>query len=237
VHLLTRGLSAAEYPGHAGKEPQMAVAKEVLEKKRLVYSLQGTLLEVCSCGILCPCWVGEDPDGGECFSFLSHSFKQGQIDGVDVSGLSIVSVVHIPGNVLAPKSWKLVMFIDEKASSAQREAITKAYTGQLGGPLADLAGLVGEVVAIESAPIEHEMSGGKGTLRIKGIIDAEMEPFRGGDGTVTTLRDSIFSTVPGSPAWVGKASKNSVNLPKYGMVWNYEGRNAIQSEYKMEYYG
>ena len=30
------------------------------------YQLQGRLLEVCSCNTLCPCWVGDDPDGGTC---------------------------------------------------------------------------------------------------------------------------------------------------------------------------
>jgi hypothetical protein len=28
------------------------------------YQLEGRLLEVCTCGVLCPCWVGADPDGG-----------------------------------------------------------------------------------------------------------------------------------------------------------------------------
>jgi hypothetical protein len=27
------------------------------------YHLEGDLLEVCTCKILCPCWVGEVPDG------------------------------------------------------------------------------------------------------------------------------------------------------------------------------
>jgi hypothetical protein len=43
-------------------------------------------------GVLCPCWVGED--GGECFSFLSQSPDQGQIDGIDARP-EHVSVVHI----------------------------------------------------------------------------------------------------------------------------------------------
>jgi hypothetical protein len=30
------------------------------------YHLEGSLLEVCNCNILCPCWVGEDPDRGTC---------------------------------------------------------------------------------------------------------------------------------------------------------------------------
>ena len=32
-------------------------------------------------------------------------------------------------------------------------------------------------------------------------VVAEMEPYRGADGSITTLQNSIFSTVPGSPAY------------------------------------
>ncbi len=214
----------------------MAVAKEVMKKQQAVYVLQGTLLEACSCGVLCPCWIGEDPDGGECFAFNAYHFNSGTISGIDVSGLNIVNVVHIPGNVLAPGSWRLVMFIDDKASDEQMNAIADAYQGRLGGPLGDLSGLIGEVLAVKRAPIRHELTGGKGTLKIDGILDAELEPYRAADGTVTTLRDSLFSTVPGSPAYVSKASKHRVNLPEFGMVWEYTGRNAIQADYSMEYY-
>jgi hypothetical protein len=212
----------------------MARTKEDVKGSRVVYSLEGTLLEVCSCGVLCPCWVGEDPDGGECFSFLSYHFDRGQIDGVDVSGLSIANVVHIPGNVFQG-GWRLVMFVDANANDEQKNAILKLFTGELGGPIADLAALVGEVVAVESAPIVHEIEGAKGTLRIDGVLEAEMEPYTGPDGSATTLRESVFSTVPGSPAYVGKATRQSVSLPQYGMEWSHEGRNAIQADWKIEH--
>jgi hypothetical protein len=93
------------------------------------------------------------------------------------------------------------MLIDDGATIEQRDALVAALSGQFGGPLADLAGLHGAVKAVESVPIRHEVRGGTGTLRIPGFVDAEMEPYRGPDGSVTTLRESIFSTVPGSPAW------------------------------------
>jgi hypothetical protein len=102
--------------------------------------------------------------------------------------------------------------------------------------LADLAALIGEVVAVERAPIVHQTKDGKGTLRIGDVVSAEMEPFRSPDGAaITTLRDSLFSTVPGSPAYVARADTYSVDLPRYGMVWSYEGRNAIQSDYHITY--
>ena len=73
-----------------------------------VYELEGSLLEACSCGVLCPCWIGADPDGGSCESFNAYQFDAGTIRGVDVSGLAYVMVCHIPGNVLTPASWKVV---------------------------------------------------------------------------------------------------------------------------------
>jgi len=201
------------------------------------YVLNGTLLEACSCGVLCPCWIGENPDLGECFAANAYHFDTGTIRGVDVSGLNLVNVVHIPGNVLTPGSWRLVMYIDDRATEEQKNALVGLFSGDFGGPMADLDGLVGEVIAVEQATIAHDVSEGHGTLRIPGVMNAEMEPYRGPDGTITTLRDSIFSTVPGSPAWVSKASKLQVTLPQYNLEWSYEDRNAIQAEYHIEFAG
>lgn len=212
----------------------MAQTMERAGTRRAVYELEGTLLEVCSCGVLCPCWIGEDPDGGECFGIVAYHIDSGQVTGVDVAGRSAVMVNHIPGNVLAG-NWEEVMLVDDGATARQHDALVEVFSGRLGGPLADLAQLVGTVKGVESVPIRHEVHGGTGTLRVPGIIEAEMEPYRGPDGSVTTLRESIFSTVPGSPAWVAKAGHQRVHLPQYGMSWEYEGRNAIQAEWKLEH--
>jgi hypothetical protein len=215
----------------------MATTETSPQKASAVYQLEGTLLEACSCGVLCPCWIGEDPDGGECWAFNAYHFDTGQVRGVDVSGLNIVNIVHIPGNVLTPGSWRVLIYIDSKATADQKDALLAAFKGDLGGPLADLAGLIGEVIDVKSAPIVHEIHEGRGTLRIEGVVEAELEPYRSMDGTITTLRDSKFSTVPGTPAWVAKATKHKVNVPEYGLSWEFENRNAIQATYKMEFAG
>jgi hypothetical protein len=212
----------------------MAQTQEASQRASTVYSLQGTLIEACSCNVLCPCWIGEDPDLGECFGIVAWHIDTGQITGIDVSGHSVVSVARIPGNVLAG-NWEVVLLVDDQTTTEQRGRLVGVFSGQLGGPLADFAQLIGTVKGVESVPISHQVRGGAGTLTIPGIVEAEMEPYRSPDGYVTTLRDSIFSTVPGSPAWVSKAGRNRVNLPKYGMSWEYEGRNAIQADWRMEH--
>jgi hypothetical protein len=201
------------------------------------YEIEGRLLEVCTCGALCPCWVGEDPDGGTCDSVLAWAVDSGTIEGIDVSDRVIAASVHIPGNVLAG-NWKAFMYVDENASDEQMEALVDAFSGKLGGPLADLAQLIGEVLGVARVPIAHEVVEGRGTLTVgDGTVVAAMEPYRGPDGSITTLNNSIFSTVPGSPAWVGKASTFAVDMPDQGWTYEFTGRNAIQSDWKIDYRG
>jgi hypothetical protein len=200
-----------------------------------IYSLEGTLIEACSCNVNCPCWIGEDPDLGECFAIVAYGIERGHVRDLDVSGLNLVLIAHIPGNVLAG-NWQIVALVDERGSAEQRQAILDAFTGQLGGPLGDLwEALIGEVKGVEFVPVEHKVVDGTGTLNVPGLVETEMIPYRGPDGSITTLSNSVFSTVPGSPAWIAKATYNRVNLPQYGMTWEYEGRNAIQSDWKIQH--
>ena len=99
----------------------------------MAYKLEGSLLEVCNCDVLCPCWVGMDPDNGTCDTALAHHFEKGDIDGVDVSGLTMGFTAHVPGNILQG-NWRVVVHIDERATKQQEEALLTVYTGKQGGP-------------------------------------------------------------------------------------------------------
>jgi hypothetical protein len=197
------------------------------------YVLDGTLLEACSCGGPCPCWVGDDPDGGRCDSVNAYHIDRGQVGGVDVSPLSFVQVNQIPGNVLAG-NWRAVFYIEDKATPEQREAILNVFSGKLGGAFAGVASLVGERVAVHFVPIDHRVEGGKGTLRVGEVVEAEMAPYTDAGGRPTTIEDTVFSTIPVSPAYLAKASHHRVNIPEYGMIWEFSGRNAIQGDFHFE---
>ena len=197
------------------------------------FSLDGTLLEACSCKAPCPCWIGDDPDGGACDAFIAYHVDRGQIHGLDVSGLSLVLVNQIPGNVLAG-NWRVVLYVDDKATPAQREALLDAFGGKLGGAPAELAKLIGEIVAVHPVPIEHRVEGGKGTIRVGEAVYSEMAPYTDLQGRSTSIHESVFSTIPGSPAYVSKAATHQVNIPDHGMVWEFSGRNAIQGNFHFE---
>ena len=196
------------------------------------YQLEGRLLEVCDCNVLCPCWIGEDADNGTCDGSLAYHIDQGQIDGLDVSGLTIGIMGDIPGNILQG-NWRVAVFVDDRATPRQHQALVDAWSGNLGGPLADMAKLIGEVVAVERAPISFDVREGEGRLTIGTVVDASLSPYRSASGNLTTLNESVFSTIPGSPAYVAKSSRYKREGSKYGLHdVDLQGRNAIQGSFR-----
>jgi hypothetical protein len=197
------------------------------------YKLEGTMLESCSCNVICPCWVGQDPDNGVCEGTIAWHFDKGEIDGVDVSGLTFAVLLHIPGNALAG-NWRIVAYLNDTASQDQEEALLGVFTGKKGGPMADLAQLVGEVVGVERAPITFAVEKGKGGLKIGNVLDAEMVPFEGATGERTTLCDSVFSVIPGAPAYVGSAPRMRASSPALGLNLDLSGKSAVQGQFLFE---
>ncbi|MGY1593933.1 DUF1326 domain-containing protein [Geodermatophilus sp. SYSU D00708] len=196
------------------------------------YTLEGRLLEVCTCDAICPCWVGENPDGGVCDSSLAWYVDSGTVRGVDVSDRALASVTHIPGNVLAG-NWRVALYVDERCTDEQQQALLDVFTGQLGGPIADLAALIGEVVSVQKAPLTFTVEKGAGTLRIGDVVEAQLAPFQGATGRTTTLNETVFSTIPGSPAFPGKATVYRQAGRMLGRPdIDISGKNAIQGHFR-----
>lgn len=198
------------------------------------YLLEGDLLEVCNCKVLCPCWIGEDPDSGFCDASLAYVIRTGQIDGVDVGGLVVASTVKIPGNVFAG-GWRQKLYIDIRATDAQADALVAVLSGEKGGPLADIAALIGERVGVDRVPIEYTLEKGEGRYRIAGVVEATMAPYVGPTGKTTTLNESAFSTIPGSPAYVSKATRFRLSEPALGIDIDLRDHNAIQGVFRFEH--
>ena len=214
----------------------MATTETSTEATTQGYQLEGSLLEVCNCDTLCPCWIGDDPDNGFCQSVVAYNLTSGKIRGVDVSGLDARRRrphprEHPRGQLEAGGA---------RGRPRPRRADGRARSTASAESWADRSptsrSLVGERVSVERAKIEHSITDGAGTLKVESKIDCTMQPYRGPDGSITTLNNSIFSTVPGSPAYVARADHQKVDMPEIGQ-WELEGKNAIQSDWKIDYRG
>ena len=113
-------------------------------------------------------------------------------------------------------------------------AIVDVLTGKRGGPLTDLAQLIGEEFEPQRAAITFDLSEGKGTLLVGDSVEAVMEPYKGPTGKVTTLNESIFTTIPGSPAYVSKAEVFRMKNDAIGVNLDLKDHNAIQGSFFFE---
>lgn len=203
-------------------------------KRDAAYRLTGDFLEACDCYSICPCWVGRSPDDGECTGVFVWRIASGEIDGVDVKGRLVASASYHAGHRDSGHQ-RVVLFVDDGATDKQADALAAALTGNLGGPLHELADLLGELIAIERAAISVEGEGGHWTVTVGRRIQAEASPITSPTGAPTQLSEGRLSEVLGSPASVGRSDYLRLNLPGYGMDMELRGRGAMSGRFSYEH--
>jgi hypothetical protein len=105
---------------------------------------------------------------------FAYHIESGEVDGTDVSDLSVVLVVDTPRQMLEG-NWRVGMFMDDRASEEQAEKLGGIFSGQMGGPLANLVPLISENLGMEVASIEHIDDGLRHRVRVGDAIDVEIE--------------------------------------------------------------
>ncbi len=165
----------------------------------MAYRLEGSSLEACTCEASCPCWAGYEPNE-DCGTVLSWHIDNGTIEGVDVSGHTVAVVAGIPCSVSSQGAVRATLYVDVGATPQQEEALLNAWTGKLGGPMADLAQLFGEVAGVERASITFGVEGGKGTLAIGQEVKTDAAPLWEAEGRAHTIHGNVLSTASRSTA-------------------------------------
>ena len=102
--------------------------------------LRGSYFESCTCETICPCLLLLDPTEGFCKAVLGWDIEKGHVGTVDVSGLKVAMWLNAPGNLLDGK-FEMAVYIDDRASRSQFNALRDAYHGIHGGHLGVIASL------------------------------------------------------------------------------------------------
>jgi hypothetical protein len=156
---------------------------------------------------------------------LVFNIREGEIEGTDISGLKVAAIADTP-KVMTDGNWRLGMFIDENATDEQADKLTQVFGGQLGGPMAALAPLVGEMLGVERAAIEVQDDGGRHSVRIGDAIDFEIEdivPF--GIETGEPVRFAGMFHPVASDLTIAEATRSRINA--FGI--EYEGKTGLST--------
>ena len=66
-----------------------------------------------------------------------------------------------------------------RCCDSHHAAIAAIASGSAGGPMAALAGLIGKLLGVESAPIRFERSGAKWSVKASALVEMSAEGVRG----------------------------------------------------------
>lgn len=124
------------------------------------WHVTGSYFEACNCQAICPCRRrgGEKslggPTYGVCDFALSWQVLQGAFGRLSLDGLGVIMAGSYrdaePG-----ASWRVCLYVDERASPEQHVALAAIFSGQAGGTaLRNYANVIGEVYAVRRAQIE-----------------------------------------------------------------------------------
>jgi hypothetical protein len=195
------------------------------------WHVEGTYFENCNCDMACPCTTSgltAPADNERCNVALAFHVETGEVNGVDVGGLTVCVVADTPA-LMSDGGWKLGVLMDAAASAEQAEALGSVFGGQLGGPMEGLAPLIGEMAGIESLEMAYADNGRVHQVRIGSAVDMVVEDFVSPlDATGQGVKVSGVG-FPADTLAAGTSSIARVNV--FGMTWDNVGKNSYSAPF------
>ena len=168
------------------------------------WKITGQYFESCNCYLVCPCIFLAPPTQGFCEAFVGWHIEEGHLDGVQLNDLKVSDWLHSPG-ALTEGNWRLALYIDDRATEEQKDAIVALWSGEHGGHLAVIAGLVGEIMSVKQVPIEFTKKDGTHFLKVGDIGSNTMQQLEGEDGGEVKVSNHPLAVSPSEPVTISKS--------------------------------
>jgi len=198
----------------------------------MAWQIEGDYFENCSCDILCPCITSSlqgPADYERCLVPLVCHIHRGSYEDVSLDGLSFAMVVDSPA-VMSEGNWRVALYIDERASDSQRNALGAILSGEHGGVPEMLAGVTGEILGVKYVPITYVIDGKRRRAEIPGIMEVEVEGLTvpGEDAVmeITNVHHPMGTRLPIAKGLVGRYKDSD-----YDFAFDNTGRNGHFREF------
>jgi len=147
------------------------------------WRVKATELANCNCAYGCPCQFNALPTHGDCRAAVAWQMEEGQFGAVRLDGLHTVMLVSWPGAVHEGNGTMQVI-IDERADTAQRDALINILTGQETDEMATMWWVYSAMCPTKLEPLfraiefEVDVEARRGHFRVPGIVETVGEPIR-----------------------------------------------------------
>jgi len=174
-------------------------------------------IEACNCSPGCNCQFTGFPDKGPCEALIGGEVREGHFGDVPLAGVRYVLACMYP-KAIHEGNGNVALFIDERATPAQADALATILSGSAGGmPFEALAGTISSLAGPVRAPIEMKVNGTKSSYRIPGVLELAQTPIL---DAISGLAKDVQIVYPnGGFFWdVGNIATTATMFCDYGSI-------------------
>lgn len=204
------------------------------------WQLEGDLLDMCNCELLCPCHVSfrQKSTYDICEGLWVANIERGAWNQLSLDGLRVMVTFHCPSPVMYEGDWTAVLYIDQQASQEQEAALTEIFSGQAGGPWARLAPFFkdGKFKSIKRAAFDFTKEGR--TFRVSTLIETdgatngstslEIQAIRGVNSEDEVKITNLRNVIHGDEHVMARSDHR---VDDEGLRWDYSGKNGLYSRF------
>jgi len=141
------------------------------------WSIEADYLQACNCDYGCPCEFSAPPTLGYCQGAGAWRINQGSHGDTRLDGLGLAFVAHWP-KAIHEGGGTVCVFVDEKASPAQRDALVQIVSGSAGGlPFEILATTFSKMLEPRFVPFQFHFNGRNSSVKLGDAVKISVVPI------------------------------------------------------------
>ena len=195
------------------------------------WHMRGDVMEACSCATTCPCNFGSDPTQVPCEAIVGWHIQEGNYGNTRLDDLNVVLYLRSPGNIFQG-GWTVGIYLDERATQEQVQALGSIFSGQAGGWPAALSGLISRQLNPKQVPINFQVVNGERRITVPGLLEVGTEqapnPMPGQPPLDPKVSDLA---VPFYTGTVSVRRSSSLKLTDPNMSFEYSGRSSLIGQF------
>ena len=135
-------------------------------------------VQACNCEYGCPCEFQAPPSQGFCEGVGAWRINHGKFGDVSLDGLGLAFAAHWPKAIHLGNGTG-AMFLDEKASPAQRDALLRIALGQEGGMHFEIiVQTLSNVMEPQYVPFTFHIDGKKSMVKVGSALRMGLAPVK-----------------------------------------------------------
>lgn len=197
------------------------------------WELAGDIFEGCNCQMICPCHFSFKQRQTElvCQATWAFHLENGSWGSLGLADINTFVVALSPGESMIEGNWTALLYIDDRATPEQEEALRAIFSGTAGGPWPRLSQFFTdrEYKAVKLAPMEFTKEVRGFSLKVPGTAYLDVAAIAGADGQLVAKLSNVYNVIHGPEHTLARSNHG---IADEGLAWDFTSTHGLYSKFR-----